>query len=237
MYFLNSLDELDGITHMSWKDKSIEYKIANNLRCRLNMALKNRAKVGSAVQDLGCSIEDFILHIEGQFQKGMSWNNWGRDGWHLDHIIPLSAFDLTDPKQLKIACHYLNYQPLWAKDNLHKAASVDTNVDTTNIEAAILESTNTIQIKPIDKKILAKYNKAGISSYKIAALLNCSPSKVRYWLKKFGIIEITKKQNIHHCKYCNENNPNNFYKNRKARCKKCHNKMTYENQKNKRKNK
>ena len=48
----------------------------------------------------------------------MTWDNWG--DWHLDHIIPLSHFDLSDRKQLKQACHYTNMQPLWAADNLSK---------------------------------------------------------------------------------------------------------------------
>lgn len=59
----------------------------------------------------------------------MSWENYGKNGWHLDHIIPLSAFDLTDPEQLKIACHYTNIQPLWARDNLVKSNKIPNNME------------------------------------------------------------------------------------------------------------
>jgi 5-methylcytosine-specific restriction endonuclease McrA len=60
-------------------------------------------------------------HLEAQFKEGMSWENWGVSGWHVDHIIPLSSFDLSDEKQLKKAVHYSNLQPLWAADNIIKS--------------------------------------------------------------------------------------------------------------------
>ena len=44
---------------------------------------------------------------------------------HIDHIIPCSSFDLSDPKQQKICFHYTNLQPLWAVDNLKKGARLD----------------------------------------------------------------------------------------------------------------
>ena len=77
-------------------------------------------KNGSAVEDLGCSVPEFKDYIAGKFQIGMSWDNQGK--WHLDHIKPLSAFDLNDRKQFLEACHYTNYQPLWASENLRKGA-------------------------------------------------------------------------------------------------------------------
>lgn len=70
--------------------------------------------------DLGCSLPDFISYIEAKFLPGMSWDNWTLDGWHLDHVIPLANFDLSNPEQLAAACHYSNMQPLWAVDNLVK---------------------------------------------------------------------------------------------------------------------
>ena len=55
----------------------------------------------------------------------MTWENWKIDGWHIDHIKPLNSFDLTDPEQLKEACHYTNLQPLWWYDNIEKGDKID----------------------------------------------------------------------------------------------------------------
>lgn len=97
----------------------INYKLSLALRKRFYMALKNNLKGGSAVKDLGCSIPEFKNYIESKFQLGMTWDNWGE--WHLDHIKPLSHFNLNDPNEVKIVCHYTNFQPLWAQDNLKKS--------------------------------------------------------------------------------------------------------------------
>ena len=44
----------------------------------------------------------------------MTWENRGKEGWHLDHIVPCAYFDLSDLSQQKICFHYTNIQPLWA---------------------------------------------------------------------------------------------------------------------------
>ena len=111
--------------HKQRKLTDLQFKLKVNLRTRLYMALKGNAKAGSAVRDLGCSMEAFRLYLESHFQPGMTWENWGIKGWHIDHIKPLSSFDLTDRAQFLIACHYTNLQPLWAKDNLSKSDKVD----------------------------------------------------------------------------------------------------------------
>jgi len=67
---------------------------------------------------LGCSLSELVRHLESKFLPGMSWDN--RNQWHVDHIKPLCAFDLTDPEQQAAAFHYSNLQPLWALDNMRK---------------------------------------------------------------------------------------------------------------------
>jgi len=101
-------------------NSNIQFKLRIILRGRLNKALKNNQKIGCAIRDLGCTISELKFHVEGQFQQGMSWDNWKFDGWHLDHRIPLAFYDLTDRKQFLKAFHYTNLQPLWASENMSK---------------------------------------------------------------------------------------------------------------------
>lgn len=102
------------------RKNDIQYKLTTSLRSRLYNTLKQNQKVGSAVKDLGCTVDELISYLESKFQSGMTWDNWNKNGWHIDHIKPLTSFDLTDRKQMLEACHYTNLQPLWAKDNLIK---------------------------------------------------------------------------------------------------------------------
>jgi hypothetical protein len=98
-------------------------KLKKNLRNRLYMALRNGSRKTSAVHDLGCSLEHFKLYMRSLFEPGMSWENYGKGGWHIDHIIPLAKFDLnTREGQLK-ATHFTNLQPLWERDNLSKSTT------------------------------------------------------------------------------------------------------------------
>lgn len=99
-----------------------EYKLKVLLRQRIGKAIQKDYKFSSAVTLLGCSITEFKQFIEKKFQAGMTWNNNTRFGWHLDHIKPLAAFDLTNPEQQKEALHFSNYQPLWWNENLSKGA-------------------------------------------------------------------------------------------------------------------
>lgn len=103
----------------------ISYRISCRLRARLSNALRLRIggsvigrRVASAVRDLGCTLDELMVHLERQFTPGMSWTNYG--DWHIDHIKPLASFDLTDRVQLLVACHFTNLQPLWAEENLKK---------------------------------------------------------------------------------------------------------------------
>jgi len=110
------------VTRRIWyakrRESDICFVLGRNLRSRIRSALLGNFKRGSAIRDLGCTIQEFKSHIEKQFVEGMSWDNYGK--WQLDHIFPLSKVDLTNREELLKVCHYTNYQPLWQNDNIRK---------------------------------------------------------------------------------------------------------------------
>lgn len=111
------------------RHEDLYFKIKDKLRTRMYCAIKGNYKSGSAVADLMMSISDFKIYLEERFYRNpdtgemMTWDNYGRyPGWHIDHIIPLAAFDLTNREELLKAVRYSNLQPMWAKENLSKGA-------------------------------------------------------------------------------------------------------------------
>jgi hypothetical protein len=91
-----------------------------NTRTRIYSVLKNKTK--KTFDIVGCSPEFLKEHIEKQFTDGMCWENQGKYGWHIDHVIPLSS--AKTEKEIYELCHYTNLQPLWAGDNLKKGAKI-----------------------------------------------------------------------------------------------------------------
>lgn len=66
------------------------------------------------------NVNQLKAHLEKQFKYGMSWDNYGL--WHVDHIIPVTAFNFEKPEDLdfKKCWDLKNLQPLWAVENLKK---------------------------------------------------------------------------------------------------------------------
>lgn len=94
------------------------FRLRKNLRRRLNLCLKDIYKKETTMKLIGCTLKELKIYLENKFKKGMSWENYGE--WHIDHIKPISSFDLSKIENQKIAMHYTNLQPLWAKENISK---------------------------------------------------------------------------------------------------------------------
>lgn len=70
---------------------------------------------------VGCSVGFLRSYIEGKFQNGMTWENYGE--WHVDHIRPCASFDLSDKEQVLQCFNWRNLQPMWASENISKGAN------------------------------------------------------------------------------------------------------------------
>jgi hypothetical protein len=101
-------------------------RIARAIGCRLRHALKGGKAGRSWREYVDYSLDELTAHLERQFLKGMSWDNYG--DWHVDHIIPVASFTITGPNdpELRRAWALPNLRPLWAIDNLRKSAKVET---------------------------------------------------------------------------------------------------------------
>ncbi len=104
----------------SKKLQTVKGRLEHNLRSRLYQAVRKSYKSGSAVSDLGCSIDEFKLYIENQFDGGMTWDNYGKV-WELDHVQPLVTFDLSNRMEFLEACHWLNIRPMTVGENRSRA--------------------------------------------------------------------------------------------------------------------
>lgn len=99
-----------------------DQRVYHRVFVRIAEALPVGVEMAGTVEELiGCSIAEFRSHIERQFRDGMGWSV---DGWHIDHILPVSFFDLSNPDQQRKCFHFTNTQPLWASENSSKGNRV-----------------------------------------------------------------------------------------------------------------
>jgi hypothetical protein len=101
-----------------------EFRILSGMRQVVRNAIRKQGarKDGRTHELIGLSKDEFKLHIESQFKKGMHWGNWGQGvgKWHVDHIVPCTAFDLSKPEEQRRCFHYSNLRPMWGSDNIRK---------------------------------------------------------------------------------------------------------------------
>ena len=127
--FKRKISEIQRIRWDSDNPKVIErLKIKKKLRQSMKDAIKRIKKSGgtkdrSTIAMIGCSLDDCRSWIESQFKRGMTWANHGTK-WHIDHIMPLSKFDLTNEEHRRLATRYTNLQPLWKHENEAKSDDI-----------------------------------------------------------------------------------------------------------------
>lgn len=100
----------------------VQFNLAARLRTRTRRILQGGAFTAKSQELLGCSYLFFKEYFESLFTDGMTWDLFLQGAIHVDHVIPIAAFDLTKEDEVRKACHYSNLQPLWAKDNIRKGS-------------------------------------------------------------------------------------------------------------------
>ena len=111
------------------KSSYVRKRRENDPMFKLKLLIRNRIKnilrakkittKHKSLDLIGCTPKFLKSHIEKQFREGMTWDNHKKNGWHIDHIIPLDMAE-NEEDIIKL-CHYTNLQPLWASDNHKKS--------------------------------------------------------------------------------------------------------------------
>lgn len=112
-------DKVNSYLKQRW-NKNPELRLTHNLRRSLNRYAKSCSIRSS--ERFGCTPKQLRDHIEAKFERDMTWENYGE--WHIDHIMPCSAFDLTNPDHVKVCFNWQNLRPLWAKENRLKGNKI-----------------------------------------------------------------------------------------------------------------
>jgi hypothetical protein len=99
------------------------YRLKTNCRNRISAFLKSKKGSVKSADLIGCTLEELKQYIGSMFKPGMNWENYG-SVWHVDHIMPIASFELSDIEQIKRCFHYTNLQPLFAVDNLKKNKTI-----------------------------------------------------------------------------------------------------------------
>ena len=127
-YYINNKENLRYYYNEYKRNRKLNdptFKLTETVRVRLYSYLKTKSIVKNKItfDIIGCTPPELKDYLEKQFVNGMSWDNYGYYGWHIDHIIPLSSAK-TEEEIYKL-CRYTNLQPLWAEDNLAKSNKLD----------------------------------------------------------------------------------------------------------------
>lgn len=138
-----------------YKRRIIKYRISK----RIWDAIRNSGRKKDELTEtlLGCSMQKFMKYISERFTEGMSWNNYGKFGWHLDHIKPCNSFNLKDKAQQMECFHYSNMQPLWGTTKIAENYGIKNYIgninkaDTKQYEDYYLTSALNKELKDIDK--------------------------------------------------------------------------------------
>jgi len=121
--YCNEIKSKERFRHNRLKCKDCERdepteKFKRYIRTRIYNCLRYKNKTKHSVEYLGCSSDEYFKWIF-KYNNDYNLDNHG-DEWHIDHVIPLSKFDLNILEQQLIAFNWRNTMPLSCGENLKK---------------------------------------------------------------------------------------------------------------------
>ncbi len=118
-------DKYNAKVRYKYKNNSI-FKLNEHVRKRFHKAFTRSNQINRKFyfkKYIGLTPDKLWDYLESLFEPGMTRKNYGK--WHIDHIKPVSSFDLTENEEIRKCFFYKNLQPLWALDNLRKGSKLD----------------------------------------------------------------------------------------------------------------
>lgn len=118
--------ELRLLTYVLSRHRPEGVRMRQRLYSNLHGAIRARIK-GKKIEKwivwemLGCPVEDFYVHLESRFTEGMGWHNYGESGWHVDHVVPCSFFDIEREDHRRLCFNWQNLRPLWQAVNMSRS--------------------------------------------------------------------------------------------------------------------
>ena len=135
-------------------------KFKRSVRCRIYTAL-NKKKNKHTIEYLGCNSEEYLKWLEYN-SSNYTLNNRGKD-WHIDHVIPLSKFNLDNENEQKLAFNWRNTTALSPKENLEKNNKIiPSQIENHLNKLTIYHKENNIEMPQEYINLFAKHLVAGI---------------------------------------------------------------------------
>lgn len=153
------------------RDEPIE-KLKRCIRSRIHISLrcKNKTKNEHTIEYLGCSCNQYLQYILN-YNASYTLENRGTE-WHIDHIIPISKFNLHDDNELKLAFNWRNTMPISKYENLSKNNKILKDQVTQHFQVLVnYHKKNNIKIPKQIMDLFAKHLDAGNPSIALTTTL------------------------------------------------------------------
>ena len=161
--YCHEIKSKDRYRHNRLKCKDCEReepasKLIRSVRSRILSAIKTKSK--HTVSYLGCNCSDYLKWLLNN-NNSFTFSNYGKE-WHIDHVIPLSRFDLTNEEQQLLAFNWRNTMPLSVKENLKKNNKIlKPQIEEHNIKLVDYHLENKLELPQVFIDLFAKHLDAG----------------------------------------------------------------------------